>query len=334
MDATMYYGTPYQQQQNGYMNGNPMGYDPTNPFFNAQAMQFRPTIVPQNQSSLNNEELQTLKSSKPKNAALNLAIDQNEMLASICNHKENGRDVVVMRSDGSGKVFCPICMKSWNPEAKSKEEIQELVDELIDQLEIIKWTGDLPIEVIREFFTIEPLIEKIPMLAEYSAANFNKYFNQTGYFNAGDASIYAQYNSLFGPGAGYQQPFYPQQMQGQMPMAQYNSMMMGQPAPQQMGYYQQPMQAAQPAQQANPYVNPMQAPMNTQFTDQANMMMGGTMYAPGPQQPYTPVFAPQQQAAQAQAAQQAQPVAQQAATTAQATQPAAQQATTETKIEL
>ena len=115
------------------------------------------------------------------------------------------------------------------------------------------------------------------------AKNFEKYLNQRGFYNAADANIYAQYNSMFGPGMGYGQPMY----QG---MGMYGQQPMGQP----QGYYQQQPAPAAPAMPADPNTNPMQAPYgapyyNPQFGNQANIMMQGTYY----QQPYQPPMAPQ-----------------------------------------
>jgi hypothetical protein len=156
-----------------------------------------------------------------------------------------------------------------------------------------KWVGELPANVVREFFAMMPLIEKFPELYKYSMKNFNKYANQNNMFNAADANIYAMYNGLFSGAGAYANP-YQQAMNGY-----YQQQPMG------MGYYQQPMQQQAPQQAANPNVNPMQQPQqpyNAQFTNQANMMMGGTMYQ---QQPMGMGYyqQPMQQAMQQQAPQ-------------------------------
>lgn len=325
MDATMYNSNPYIQQQQ--MMGQ-------NPYYAYQPQMFRPTIMPQNQNALNNEEIQILKNRAGSGTDFDLNIDQEEYLESMCTHKDNGRDAVLMTNDGTGDVFCPICKQRWNPEAKSEQEITDLTKQLLDQMQIAKWIGEFPNGVAREFFPIMPLIKRFPKMASYAGKNFNKYYNQPGMFSASDANVYANYDATFGPGFTYQQPMMNQGYYQQPTMGQYNSMMANQGMMNQ-GYYQQPMQ---PGQQANPYVNPMQAnpyaqqPMNTQFTDQANMMMGGTMYQPGPNNngmAYAPVFNTAQQPTMQQPQQQntQQPVQ----------QPQQQQqktATSENKIEL
>ena len=309
MDQTMY---GYQQQpapQYFY------GFEP-NPGFAYQPVMQQNMAVPQNQNALTSEEIQRLRSTRPS-GTLNLNIDQDDVLRAMCTHKENGRDLVQLVQDGSGDVYCPICGERWNPEVLSKEEVTALVGKLIAQMQNSKWTGEFPSNVVREYYSMIPLLRKFPDLFEYGSKNFERFLNQRGIYNAGDANIYAQYNSLYGPGMGYGAPMY------QQPMYPY--------AQQPQGYYQQPV-----AQPANPAVNPMQVQQpvygapgyNPQFSDQANMMMGGTYYAQpvqpmygqsGPQ--FTPVYGaarPQQPAAPA-----AQPQA-----------AAPQTATVETKVDL
>ena len=245
---------------NGYGYGM---YDNMNPYFQQQPFQQQQMQVPQMQNALTNEEIQRLRSLRPT-TSLNLSVDQEEVLRAMCTHKDNGREVVQLLQDGSGDAYCPICGKRWKPEQLSQEDLQSLVDQLICQMQNAKWVGELPANVVREFFAMMPLIEKFPELYKYSMKNFNKYANQNNMFNAADANIYAMYNGLFSGAGAYANP-YQQAMNGY-----YQQQPMG------MGYYQQP---AQQAQQANPNVNPMQQPpYNAQFANQANMMMGGTMY--------------------------------------------------------
>ena len=238
---------------NGYGYGM---YDNVNPYFQQQPFQQQPMQVPQMQNALTNEEIQRLRSLRPT-TSLNLSVDQEEVLRAMCTHKDNGREVVQLLQDGSGDAYCPICGKRWKPEQLSQEDLQALVDQLICQMQNAKWVGELPANVVREFFAMMPLIEKFPELYKYSMKNFNKYANQNNMFNAADANIYAMYNGLFSGAGAYAN----------------------------MGYYQQPMQQQAPQQAANPNVNPMQQPQqpyNAQFTNQANMMMGGTMYQQQP----------------------------------------------------
>lgn len=283
----------YGQQQYGMPQ---MG----NPYFTPQGYIMQTFQSPMNQNALTNEEIQKLMSMRPT-GLLNLQIDQNDVLRAICTHKNNGHDVVQQINDGTGDVYCPICGERWNANNVSKEELVESVNNLISQMQNAKWVGELPVNIVREYFTMIPLLKKFPDLFEYGSENMKRLLNQRGVFGAGDANIYAQYNGLFGPGMGY----------GSINMG-YNVPQPGQPM-----YYQpqmnmqQPQQGQPPVQNpqmmgtpAVPGVNPMQmqygAPMQPQY---------GIPGAPGPQpayyqqmpmqqpvqQPTNPYGAPQQQ---------------------------------------
>ena len=312
--------------QNMYYGGYQQPMDP-NQYFGNPMMQNQ-IVTFNNQNALTNEEIQKLKNTRPSTTALNLNIDEDEMLRAMCTHKDNGRDVVQLVNDGSGDVYCPICGKRWNPTPVTKEEVQEALDKLISYMQNSTWVGEYPANVVREYFVMMPLLEKFPDLYAYGQKNFDRYLNQRGFYSAGDANVYGQYNSMFGPGMGYGAPIYQRPMYPQQPN---------------MGYYQQPQVQPQPAA---PNVNPMQQPVygqpgyNPQFGDQANSMMGGTYYqqpgyGPGPQQ-FNPVYG------NAAVPQQPQPqVAPQPAPQVQPQQPQAQAApqqpatvTTDTKVEL
>jgi len=269
-----------------YYQPNAQQYDPNTYMYGYNPMGYANIPTPVNQNALTSEEMQILRNSRPNASQINLTVDRNDVIRSICTHKdENHRDVVQPINDGSGDVYCPICQVRWKPEMKSKEEIIDIVDQLLDQMQNAKWLGDLPTELTRDLFNMIPLLQKYPDIHEYAMNNFNKYYHANGVFNANDAGVYSAYNSLFGGGAyGPSQGYYAQQYYPQQ------------------GYYAQPMNPAmnmyqqQPMQPANPMVNPMQAPQgvpygvnpmapNQQFVQQANNMMGGSVYSQ-PQQGY------------------------------------------------
>lgn len=295
MDNTMnnyYYGQQQQTMGQPYYYG---GYDPS---MNAYpAMGYNAIPAPSNQNALSAEEIQTLKNTRPSNK-IDINVSREDVLGAMCTHKENGRDVVMEVNDGTGDVFCPICGHRWKPIQKSKEEVQELIDQILDQMEISKWLGDLPIDMTRDLYPMIPLLKKYPEIHEFAMNNFNKYFNNRNTYNAQDTNVYSMYNSMF-TGAG-------------MPATGYNAA----PAMGYYGQYQQPVNAGYYQQapqgytpngvQANAMVNPMQAPTygvnpmapNQQFVSQANTMMNGTVA----QQPYpnqmmnAPIYGAPQQA--------------------------------------
>ena len=279
MDNNMMMNSYYYGQQQAMGQPYYNGYDPN--MYSYPAMGYTNMPAPANQNALTAEEIQILKNARPTNK-IDLSISREDVLRSMCTHKDNGRDVVVMLSDGSGDVFCPICQKRWKPDMMTKEEVQELVSKLADQMENAKWTGDLPVDLTRELFTLIPLLAKYPEIHEYAMNTFNKYYSARGMINAQDTNIYGMYNSLLGagiPSTGYAAPMQGYYGQPQQPV--FNNQMN---AP--VGYYGQ-QQGYVPASvsQANPMINPMQAPTygvnpmapNQQFVQQANMMMGGTV---------------------------------------------------------
>lgn len=304
--------------------GMNMMYDPN--MYNNYGYGYTPvgynTIpTPVNKASLNAEELQRIRNVNGNRKQLSLAVEDVDVLRVCCNHKnENGVDLVQPVNDGSGDVYCPQCGYRWNPDMMTKEEVMELVDKLLNQMQNSKWVGDFGREFIREFYAIMAILPKYPDIHEYAMNTINKYYNANNMYTAQDANVYGAYNSLLN-NVGYYAT--PQQM---------TSGYYGQPIPPQTGYYGQPQAPQTPAgyygqaqpfgqtpsygtpQPANPMFNPMQAPAgygvnpaapNQQFTQQANMMMGGSVYPQTPagsygtaqaygQAPAAPVTNPQQ----------------------------------------
>ena len=289
MDMNNYYFNQQQAMGQNFYGG----YDPNN--FAYPAMGYNNIPTPANQNALTDEEIKTLMNTRQP--GLSIAIDRNDVLRAICTHKQNGRDVVMQKNDGSGMVYCPICGTEWNPEPLEKDNVVELVKTLADQMETAKWIGDLPVDLTRELFTLIPLLKKYPDIHEYAMKSFNKYVNARGMYDAGNTNVYGMYNSLFSPTPAMN--YY-----GQAPQGFYNNQ-----APQ-AGY------VPNNGMPANAAVNPMQAPTygvnpmapNQQFVNQANMMMGGTVvpnygvpaYAPQAAAP-APAAAPAQPAQAAEA---------------------------------
>lgn len=251
-----YYATAFPQYNNLY------GYNVYQP---------QQIKVPQNQNALTNEEIQTLENAKPSNK-IDLTVEPTELLRAVCSHKKNGYDVVQRLNDEANQVYCPICGEKWTAEQLDQEQLESMTNDFISQIQNAKWLGDLPIELTRQYCGIIPLIRKFPAIQKLAMSNFDKYYGQNQFQTGRDASVYAQYNSLFGPGIAYpQQNSYPGYYPGQQNAI---NQQFAQP-----GYYNQ--------QQA-PMANPMQTPIgynpiapNQQFAQQAAMMMP---YGQPPQQ--------------------------------------------------
>lgn len=284
------YGYP-QTYGNGFM-----------PNFQPQMQQ--QMMQPQNVNAITEEEMNFIKQSKPD--MLDINVSQADNIISMCTHKHNGMDMVQQVSDGTGDVWCPICNQRWTPTSDtSEDEVKNLIEKLVDHMQTSKWVGDLPTELVRDYYSMIPLLNKFPDIYKYAMRTFNKYLGTTGYTDANEASIYAQYNRMMHNSPMY--PVYPQQPTMQPNMQPMQQAPMMQPN-------MQPMQQT-PMMQPAPMVNPMQTPygvspnpVNNQFVNQADMMMGNTVYGQPPIG-YQPAAAQVQQQAQAQAQQPAQEAA-------------------------
>ena len=116
MDNNMMNNYYYGQQAMGQPYYG--GYDPS--MYSYQAYGYNSIPTPANQNALTAEEIQILKNARPT-SKIELSIDRTDVLRSMCTHKDNGRDVVMQVTDGSGDVWCPICNHRWHPDMKSKE---------------------------------------------------------------------------------------------------------------------------------------------------------------------------------------------------------------------
>lgn len=287
-----YYGNNLYGNYGGYGYGNNMmgGYYPNmgTPIVYNQMPQSLP-------NALNDDEIKSLRGRR--GPAISLAVDPLDFTASMCTHRENGRDVVV-QLQGTDEVYCPICGEQWDPNPITEEEASDLVKKLVDQFQNMKWIGNLPVNVIREYCQMLPLIKKFPDLYKYAVKQFDSYTNQAAFMNANEAGIYNQYNSLMNPAygmmGGYQMP----QMGYGAPVQQANPYVNPMQAPiagqpQQQPVQQQPVgyvpAAVQAPSQPYPFQQPMQAPIMPQ------MGYGQPVPAPTGYPQYSPVFQPQQQ---------------------------------------
>ena len=305
--AQSYYGQatyPYMQpQQQPYYYGQTV--DP-NQFMYQPLVQTGYNFPQQERNALTNDEINTLKSARPTQL-FNLNIEENDLLRAVCTHRDiNGADVVQLCQDGV-HLHCPICGATWDGTPVTEEDVRNVIDKLIDAFQNAKYSGLLPANVVREYFTMEPLLRKFGELFKYSMTNFDKLNRQKAYVQAGDGSIYQNYNSLFGPGGmpsvmipTYTGPQYPTVGLAQPLIPSMTTPPYIGPQPQ-----QQPLQVPpQMGMVAQPGVNPMgMGPgpnYNPQFVAQGAMVMPGYPMQPQqyptvpqqgqvaqPQQPYT-----------------------------------------------
>ncbi len=244
---------------NNYNYNNGMGGYYNQPFYNAgyapTPMIYQGGPMPQNKSSLTAEEIAILNNSNP--GKFDLAISREDNIRAMCNHKKDGMDMVQQITDGSGDVYCPICQERWNPISASKEEVVDLINNIVSLMQNAKWVGDYGVELIRDYFPMIPLLKKFPDLYTAAMNQFNKYCNVNGYANANDAAIYSQYNNIMGyvPTPSYNQPY--MYNGGQVNPYPNN---MGTPNGQMNGGYPNTNMYGNPYAQPNPYPNNMGMP--------------------------------------------------------------------------
>ena len=273
----MYYDNNFNNNGNFYNGGNNGGYIPPQYVFNQNVQ------MPKSQPSLNREELELLKR-EPINE-LDINITEAEHVASECNHITDNPETVRQLNDGSGLVYCTGCHEVWDPNLIPEEEVEEMVSKIISAMQNTKWVGNLPTTLIRDYFTIIPLLKKFPKLYNIALKNADR-FNRSNYYGtANENAAYNEFDSLFA-----------NPMMGQM---QYGNQFMGQPyGGQQFNQFVQQPYGGQQFNQFNggqqygapaSNVNPMQAgnvpygagqQYSSQFVNQANNML----YDPNRQQ--------------------------------------------------
>ena len=221
---------------------------------------------------------------------INLTISEEDRVRANCNHVDrNGNMATVPTNDG--RCMCTICGSKFNMNGVSNQDLANAVNIVSDALEVSKLSyGNCP-ESARDFFTMIPLLKKVPLLYTVAINNLDKLASANSFdiSNAysNSAMSPAMYSAMTGigypqpqvfgapqPGFGYYQP-QPQAnpMYGQVanaPMQPYQQ-------PQQQGYYQ-------PQPQANPmYGQVANAPMQPYQQPQQQGQVIASASAIGPQ---------------------------------------------------
>lgn len=279
------YANPYGFQ------GMPQTYYGTG----AQFQGMQPQQVPTMKNFLNQEEIQKLLQ-KENNFTLNLT--ETEKLKAACNHRwnepRNGQyDAITEGPDGICR--CAICGYEFDPVAMDTTEdtLKEVVKNTVDVLQTIKLLYfDMPAETAREYYSIIPLVERIPKLFEIAAKSYAKYDSTGAYgFNNRNMNTMQMFNLLtgmingtqpmpqptgFNPYAGPMGQAFGAPMPGyQQPMMPTNGFV-AQPGymPGTTGFQYTPDQTA-----AAPQAAPAAAPAATASTDGKNVTVDATFKA-------------------------------------------------------
>lgn len=238
---------------NNYGGFNPGGY-------------VYPTQQPVNMTQpLSAEEMKQL---EQKDDKFSLALTPMELLKAKCTHKKNNSIATQQLADG--KFYCTVCHETFDLIDVPESEIEESVNLIIDILQNIKtYYLSIPREVVEQFFTIIPLLKKVPKLWSIAQNDFHRYeAGNTMGVPGSDVRSFSMLNMLTSP-VMPQQPYMgmqqPAPVMGQQPY-------MGMPGVNPFGgYYAQPQAPQQmPVQQPAPVMGqqpvPAAAPAATEAT--------------------------------------------------------------------
>lgn len=254
------------QMNQGYYMGpmggvQPMGYTPQPNMLNRPAMS----------NPLTDEQRKLLATAED---SFDLKIKPEEIAKAVCTHKNTQQGVFEIVPNNNpeqpGLVTCKICHATFNPDVVNEQYVHQAIDMVLNVLQTCKLIGvDLNDEVIRQYFTIIPLIERIPKLYKLVNNSFKKYNDPQALAPQNGPNMMGMYNAMVNPavpmgmpgygyGMGFGQPMQP------TPMMNMQSQMVNGGNP----LYQQPMQPQMQApfgqQQMGGYGQPMNQPVMNQ----------------------------------------------------------------------
>lgn len=228
-------------------------------------------------NALTDEEIKKLR--KAANQAAIPQVTTLELAKAKCTHRDPQKNSFATIENGDGTLTCTICGKRFKPVTYSKEQVEELVTDMIDVLQTTKMNYiDMPAQAAAEYFKMIPLLERAPELYQQSVNSFAKYDQDNMFTNQSNGNFFQMLGMLTSPQMGAYNPQMQYQYQYQQPMMQQQ---------QQFDPYSgQPMQ--QPMMQQQPMMAPGQSAFYAQpQPQQANML--------APNQPVQPTQQPQQQ---------------------------------------
>lgn len=243
---------------NGFNN---YGY-PTGGYYGGTMYQEAPKL--NMTQGLTPEQLKSLQ----KTSGWSLAISEEELLRAYCTHRHENRFAVTQ--DEEGNMTCSLCGTKFHPFEGDVASARELVSKVRDLLETTKMQSlTLPPQTIKDFFQIEPVLDRLPDLFAKSKEDYKRALGYNdNYIYGQETNAFAAYQNMINPmaGAGYYdpammqqpiyggQPSYPGYPYGapQQPMQQQ---VYGQPgfAQPQQGYGQQPQFQGYGQPQGNPF---------------------------------------------------------------------------------
>ena len=186
---------PYYPQNNNY------GYSYSSP---------RP--MPGNNQQLTKDAVNVLRQEADE---INLKVDQKEIWAAICTHRDPSTGASTLVSNPDGSYTCSICKETFRFVEYTEEEVIEKVNDVLNILQTAKTLYiDAPIKMTENYYQVILLLKRLHTLYARAIKNFARYedvnipANQisNGYFGFNALS-----NIMNNPYA-YQQPMMQQQI--------------------------------------------------------------------------------------------------------------------------
>ena len=257
-------------QNQGYQTG-PFATPQQQPYMYSQQM---PQGAPMMNNPITQEDRKLL---AQQDNLFDLKVTPYEQAMAKCTHKDNGQFAIV--ADENGKTTCKICHAEFYPNSVDEEYVEKATQMILNVLNTCKYIAlDMNNEVIVQYFSMIPYIERIPKLYKAVMKTFNRYGAPSQTTPAYVQNPINQFNNLINPAVPIGAPAYMQPGYQTPYMNMQNNMVNGQSV-----FYQQP--------QAPMYGQPMygQPQMAPQY--------GAPQYA---QQPQAPMNQPQMAAPQTQ----------------------------------
>lgn len=168
-----------------FNNQNQMGFNPQYNGYGGMGMVYNQQQAPKMTTGLSPELQNELRNMR---TTFTLQVTPEEQNMSKCYHKHNGNFSTHQNPDGS--FTCDICHATFNVVETTPEEVREITNQFINILQTIKlFNVDMP-DQWASFFSIIPMIDKVPELYKISLDTIRKYQN-------GNTNI-SQQNGLYG----------------------------------------------------------------------------------------------------------------------------------------
>lgn len=156
-----------------------------------------PVARPAMSTGISKEERNLLKSQQEM---FDLNVTPEQLAYAACSHKtEDGKsyDVVPVPGAAPGTMMCRTCKAVMNPDVVTEKYVEEVKEKFLNTLQTMKLLGvDLSNDVIRQYFSMIPYIERLPLLYKMISTTFDRYNNYNPMQAATGPSAYSLYQEM------------------------------------------------------------------------------------------------------------------------------------------